>query len=655
MPPWLSDLECTSDVLKAWSPLRQQSIELLEEHREAQRLAEVDELSRKAAALILEHRDRAQELYGHFWGDRQDPHPWPFKHYCILGHVTAFYLLAWEASIEAELAQAEHYLTSGIAMLRMDDHDLFEHSSWPFTSFDILSNLFFIRRGWPFQAKHLKPMDAGEWIRQRLPLMWPPYSPGCWPRCPEETTSKPRLNFWWMSKNPGPFVDLATILENWMSERYEVQVSHNALADHCEYARYKDWLCSKNDLFKEVLEEQRIVTQASQVDCGERRGQWCGLRELHQEFDEKVIPRFQAQFPELRQVDLFACGHPLYWCRLLADFGTPILGIWDMTHNFAVPEHLQEHWTRDFLDLFQKRENLLVAMSAYHSFQVRWLLGLRVPYFQPVTPDVSLGAKYAPDLRPHEVLVSKFHTPYEGELLHRFAEAVPSLPFRFVAWQDLPCGQDCSKAELGSFRASVLSAYDTSPMKLTEFYALSIPICIFSGGLWRTAMRWAKADAVSGGLNASLAGHHGRDFAPGKDWSKDGQWIHRALTKETEELRWDRPWHPKPLALGSPESQGPPHMDLPFSPFMEDRAQLVSPGAAFWVQLTDWALLPHLLRYESVPHLLQILSELSLDDLLEISRKMAGHYAKLLVASTNFWRAVVMSMVEDHDASKWKG
>lgn len=64
----------------------------------------------------------------------------------------------------------------------------------------------------------------------------------------------------------------------------------------------------------------------------------------------------------------------------------------------------------------------------------------------------------------------------------------------------MPCGKDCTKAELGHFRASVLSAYDTtlgqhlhplspspksiqvqvpvwflkslrSPMKLTEFYA----------------------------------------------------------------------------------------------------------------------------------------------------------------------------------------
>lgn len=86
-----------------------------------------------------------------------------------------------------------------------------------------------------------------------------------------------------------------------------------------------------------------------------------------------------------------------------------------------------------------------------------------------------------------------------------------------------------------------------------------------------------------------------------------------------------------------------------------NRGELVTPGAAFWVQLTDWALFPHLLQYESVPHLLQILLDLSLDDLLEISRRMASHYSKLLVASTNFWRSLVISMVEDHDVSKWKG
>ena len=31
----------------------------------------------------------------------------------------------------------------------------------------------------------------------------------------------------------------------------------------------------------------------------------------------------------------------LYWCRLVAGFEKPMLGIWDMTHHFAVPEELQ--------------------------------------------------------------------------------------------------------------------------------------------------------------------------------------------------------------------------------------------------------------------------------------------------------------------------
>ena len=674
---WHPDLECSCVALNAWSLLRQQSIEMLNlwrEDTEAVPSVELEELSRE---LITTHRANAEELYSHFWADRDDPDPWPFKHYCILGHVTAFYLLAWVASSQGDVVQAEYYLMSAISMLRMDDHDLFEHTSWPFTSFDILSNLFFLRRGWPFQGMHLKPdADTGHTIRQRLPLMWPPYAPRCWP-CPEtlkgqlkdlKAFSRQRLKVWWTSKNPGPFVDFATILENWMNDRYEVEVSHNALADHCEYARYKNWLCSKDMRFKEVLEEQRISTQASQMDCGER-GQWCGLRELHQEFDDKVIPRFKQLFHELRDVDLFACGHPLYWCRLVMDFNAPVLGIWDMTHQFSVPEDLQEHWTAEFLLFFQQKQNLLVAMSAYHSFQVHWLLGLRVPYFQPVTPDVSLGARYSPHVRPNEVVVSKFRTPYDIELLRKFLEeakmaktaALPGLPFRFVAWEDMPCGQDCSKAELGRFRASVLSAYDTSPMKLTEFYAMSIPICIFSGGLWRTAMRWAKADAKSGGLNATRPG---RDFGvfgdpEDPDDSKDWQWIQRALKKETEEILWEEPWHPRPKGPKvhklQEDQEGPPFDDLPYSPFMENRAELVTPGAAFWVQLTDWALLPHLLRYESASHLLQMLSDLSLDDLLEVSRRMASHYTKLLVASTNFWRALIMSLVEDRDSSIWKG
>lgn len=56
------------------------------------------------------------------------------------------------------------------------------------------------------------------------------------------------------------------------------------------------------------------------------------------------------------------------------------------------------------------------------------------------------------------------------------SEEIWAFPYHFVAWdaprpplrrrsgcsEDLECGQDCSKAELGHFRAAVLSAYDTT-------------------------------------------------------------------------------------------------------------------------------------------------------------------------------------------------
>ena len=156
-------------------------------------------------------------------------------------------------------------------------------------------------------------------------------------------------------------------------------------------------------------------------------------------------------------------------------------------------------------------------MSAHNSFQVRWLLGLKVPYFQPINPDVSLEARYAPEVRPQEVFVSRFNTPYDVELLRRFAEAAAILPFRFVSWEEMPCGKHCSKAQLAQFRGSVLCAYDTGPLKLAEFYAMAIPIFIFSGGLWRTTMRWARADAKPAGpvafsLGPRLSGSAPKEF-----------------------------------------------------------------------------------------------------------------------------------------------
>ncbi|CAK9091800.1 unnamed protein product [Durusdinium trenchii] len=51
----------------------------------------------------------------------------------------------------------------------------------------------------------------------------------------------------------------------------------------------------------------------------------------------------------------------------------------------------------------------------------------------------------------------------------------------------------------------------------------------------------------------------------------------------------------------------------------------------------------------------RMLWNLSLEELMAISERMAAHYAKLLVASVHFWRGVIISLVEEKDASMWKG
>jgi len=101
------------------------------------------------------HKVKHQNLYATFWADREEADPWPFGNFCILGAVTALYLLAWGASSKGDLPQAEYFLMAGISMLRMDDHDFFEHSGWPFTSFDLLSNVFFLRHGCLIRLIHV--------------------------------------------------------------------------------------------------------------------------------------------------------------------------------------------------------------------------------------------------------------------------------------------------------------------------------------------------------------------------------------------------------------------------------------------------------------------------------------------------------------------
>lgn len=649
------DLDCSGAGAEHWALLRR----LLEETLKARAAEPSDQLYDIAKALIEDSSDlermRAERLYYSLWNNPDDRQAWPFSEYCHLGHVTALYVLAWSAAAVGATSSASWLLRKANKFLRQDTFDLFLHSSWPISSWDILSNLDALLAGRPFVPK-AEPPNFGQLLQ--LPPVWPPYEPPLG-ECGRRRGSP--LLVWWTSKHPGLFADVDWMLKRWaQGGRYAIEVQSHAVSEYCEYAWYRDTVCSRDRRVREILREDTVVPFISQADCGEARGQWCGLRDMNADFDSVVAEFARVLGPELDgSVDLFMCGHPLFWCQLFDAFSAPppILGAWDMPLHFGVPTELQPSWASRFMAMFRDPRNLLVAQCAFQSFQIRWLLGLSVPYYQLLPAHAAFAGRYDPPPGGGDVLMSVFHTEFEAEAILRLAAArAPGKGPQFVRWGDLHCGKDCPKAELTKFRAVVLDAYDTGNTKLMEFYGMAVPIFVCQAGLWRTTMRWARTHAAHAGLGATILGRQLEPLQPGPDaWST-------VFLEELKRARYLRePW-PLPLVAdgsvitpGAAASDSHPFGGLPFAPFARDREELNAPSAAFWAQLSDWSLLPHLLRFHGAAHLLWLLGTLTAADLASVSLRMVAHFGRLWRANLRFWRGVLAALTEGADTETWRG
>lgn len=95
------DLECERPGMERWNQLKALSKRAVQ--LEAQ--APSDELVQVARSCIedasVEDMMQANKVFNFLWADepeKSDLHDWPFGEYCLLGHVTALYVLAWGES-----------------------------------------------------------------------------------------------------------------------------------------------------------------------------------------------------------------------------------------------------------------------------------------------------------------------------------------------------------------------------------------------------------------------------------------------------------------------------------------------------------------------------------------------------------------------------
>ncbi|CAE8678728.1 unnamed protein product [Polarella glacialis] len=512
-------------------------------------------------------------------------------------------------------------LHKGLDALIGNSLDFLDDTAWPWKSWDLNHPNVILNSDHPLEVLIPASFPREQLPALSIPLVWPSHIPA-----PRRQCGKSRLAVWWIAKHHAPMVDFHNALLLYTPDGFEVEVRANMISEYCTYASPAKY-CTQDSRLLAIMRADHVLSHISAVQCREGRPQWRGMLELHSEF-QAVKQEFHAAFRHLNaEVDIFACGHPLFWCQLFDQLSVPLPGIMDAQHQIFVPPYLHESWSKQFVDMFfGERRNLMVAGGVYQAFAANWLLGIRIPYAIKAVLELRTSSRVREAEYKKSDLLGTSNVLFHNLLIQNVASALTDYPLSLLRWpQDVACGGNCPKDELAKYRAVVLWPYDTANFKLSEFYALRVPILVHRQ-LWRTTLTWGYADpACAGGPEAS-------------------QWKRGPLDDETAdswaELVACDPWE----AMAS--EAGP----LPFTP-VPDRRMIHPSGATFWARFTDWSLLPHVQRYSSLPDLtLQLL----VFDQLAVSRAMDAAALRLSHQAGEFWIRVAQTLARpDAAGSAW--
>ncbi|CAE8602924.1 unnamed protein product, partial [Polarella glacialis] len=188
---------------------------------------------------------------------------------------------------------------------------------------------------------------------------------------------------------------------------------------------------------------------------------------------------------------------------------------------------------------------------------------------------------------------------------------------------------------------------------------MSIPLFL-PAHLWRWTMRWSQADAV-GNRNASRLGQSSAELQPEPCAGHRGARFQGStcVNFDMDRFEWSDPWQ---LTAGSgsdgdkdregdpadaeEDGEGPPFGPLPYSPFSPDRYRLYPQSAAFWSELSEAALRPHLAYFASFAELFGLLLATDSDSLRATSDAMSSWQRSQAQSAVNFWREAVLALLE---------
>ncbi|CAE6968811.1 unnamed protein product, partial [Symbiodinium sp. KB8] len=584
------------------------------------------------------HDNGNWHLAGDFHGIKkralQPKHLQPETWSCFFGYISIFYIVAWWYALNMDGNEATLYLQLISQLLKKGQVDWTEHSGWPITSWSVYLNIQRLNAGMPFAPLPAEPAPVHP-LAHLVPPVWPRSRASRQP-APEEPR-RLQLSAFFLAMHVPPFSDLLSFLEDWWPAPAVRIYSHYMGFPECcpgvgrackeealEAAkpRQKDWrmpFCSQDEQLFSLIGMQEIHDHS--------QGQWEGAYRNHRhEHWADVKREFAAKYYNWldSHVDLFLCGHPLFWCTLFEDLlranqKKSMLAVYDQPPFFLVPEEGEDDFLANLRAFAEPefRNAVLVGFSPFFSRQFEWLVGRKIPHSRPIA--LAVRDVWQP-LQPDSVLFST-SIDYEAiAVFFRYAEENvildPSgLHLKFLEWGldayakkqgRIGLDYETPKSQIAQLRCVVVTPYDFAHLKLAEFKAMGMPM-FMPKQLWKWTTRWSQMIARPAGRNASKF-TEARSRPPGECYDTE---LQADLPMPTlPESFYRDPWGFLPdgglcaRALSQWDDHSGPFGRSPFQLFTIDRRDLQPlDGTLFWsVERDVLAALHDLLRFSSAPH-----------------------------------------------------
>ncbi|CAE7655948.1 CYP704C1 [Symbiodinium pilosum] len=330
-------------------------------------------------------------------------------------------------------------------------------------------------------------------------------------------------------------------------------------------------LLELNELFEEVV-----------LDChtGDHKARHHFLRSAREYHDRFV--RLMGNDPQLLSADLFMCGEPVLFCRLLSHFGRPVIGYISTPISVYVRAEDRSEWYQQFYEMALDERHIFAATTPLFAEWVAYGTGISLPVIRPMCTYTE--ATYWPKRAQEVLLLRTISLFWDTEcVLNYFARAYadssasPTLSFRESA--SLSEKERMGYSAFSEFLAAVIYPYSPSQFWFYELYAMGVPI-----------------------------------YMPSRD---------------TLPLYVSQDYSICPDFEGSRPGHAPDRVH-PHSPFDTDDWAAMT----YWAAFTDYLTLPHISHFDSVPSLLR---QLHAADHQKISHSMQRAHMEHLGVAMSFW------------------